>query len=110
MTGIQIILISGIIFLSLYFIFRLRSAILDMTIVISFSTLGILFILMPTYTNVIATKLGVGRGADLVFYICILFFSFIVLKLFAKLRRLEQTITELIRQQAKREAKFLDSE
>ncbi|MBK6827709.1 MAG: DUF2304 domain-containing protein [Chitinophagaceae bacterium] len=41
-----------------------------------------------------------GRGADLLFYSCILFFLFIILKLFARLKRLEDKITELVRQQA----------
>jgi len=42
----------------------------------------------------------VGRGADLVFYISILIFWFIILKLYARQRKLEQMITDLIRKDA----------
>ena len=55
-------------------------------------------------SSFIAKKLGVGRGADLLFYICILFFLFIILKMFSRIRRLEEKFTELIRQQAKDKA------
>jgi hypothetical protein len=41
-----------------------------------------------------------GTWADLVFYISILIFWFIILKLYARLRKLEQTITDIIRKDA----------
>lgn len=104
MNGIQLILITGIIVLCLYFVFRLRSAFIDLLIVFAFTGLSIFFILMPAYTNIIAGILGVGRGADLLFYICILFFLFIVLKLFSKIRKLEQDITKLTREISIKEA------
>lgn len=107
MSGIQIVLISGVIIIFLYYTFRLRNALLDMMVLALFTGLAIFFILFPDYTNKIAGKLGVGRGADLLFYICILFFLFIVLKLFARIRRLERTLTDLVRKQAKEEAGFL---
>lgn len=104
MSGIQVLLTGGVIGIFLYYIFNLRSAFFDLLALILFSGLAIFFILFPQYTNMIAAKLGVGRGADLLFYICILFFLFIVLKLFARIRRLERTLTHLVRQQAKSEA------
>ena len=52
--------------------------------------------------------MGVGRGADLLFYICILFFLFIILKLFARIRRLEKTVTDLVRYQAQNEALYIE--
>jgi hypothetical protein len=107
MNGIQVLLIGGVMAIFLYYVFRLRSAIIDLLALSFFSGLAIFFILFPRYTNIIAGKLGVGRGADLLFYICILFFLFIVLKLFARIRRLEGTVTQLVRQQAKDEAIFM---
>lgn len=100
MSGIQVLLITGVIVIFLYYTFRLRSAFFDLLILTLFSGMAIFFILVPDYTNDIAHRLGVGRGADLLFYICILFFLFIILKLFARIRRLEKTLTDLIRQQA----------
>ncbi|MGQ0739899.1 MAG: DUF2304 domain-containing protein [Bacteroidota bacterium] len=108
MNGIQIVLISGVVIIFTYYVSRFRNALLDLLALILFTGLGIFFILFPDYTNKIANKLGVGRGADLLFYICILFFLFIILKLFSRIRRLEDKITELIRQQAKDKAKEMN--
>lgn len=107
MSGIQVLLISGVIAIFLYYLFRLRSALFDLVALALFSGLAIFFILSPDYTNVIAQKLGVGRGADMLFYICILFFLFVILKLYARVRRLEETLTELVRHQAKGEAIYM---
>ena len=108
MNGIQILLIGGVVIILLYYVFRLRSAAFDLLALFVFAGLAIFFILFPDYTNIIATKLGVGRGADLLFYLCILLFIFIILKLFARIRRLEKKLTEHVRQTAKSEAQFLD--
>lgn len=108
MTGIQVLLISGIVAIFMYYFFQLRSAFLDLLALSVFALLAVFFILFPQYTNTIATRLGVGRGADLLFYICILLFLFIVLKLFARIRRLEKTLTNMARQKAKEEAVFLE--
>ncbi len=110
MSGIQILLIAGVIVIFLYYVFRLRSALIDLLVLFAFSGLAIFFILFPEYTNRIANKLQVGRGADLLFYICILFFLFIIMKLFSRIRRLEKTITELVREQAKSEVKMMEGE
>jgi hypothetical protein len=62
------------------------------------------FILWPELTNKIANGLGVGRGADLVYYVCILLFSFALLKLYSRMRRLEQEFTKLVREDALKKA------
>jgi hypothetical protein len=110
MSGIQILLICGVAAIFLYYIFSVRSAFIDLLLLSLFAGLGVFFILFPEYTNKIARKLEVGRGADLLFYICILFFLFAILKLFARMRRLEKTLTELVRKQAKDEAIFKPGE
>ena len=107
MNGIQIILIAGVVAIFLYDILRLRSALMDLLLLGFFSGLAIFFILFPEYTNIIASKLGVGRGADLLFYCCILFFLFIIVKLFARIRRLERKLTELVQDQARQNAVLL---
>lgn len=107
MNGIQILLISGVLIIFLYYFFRLRNALFDLVLLSLFSGLAIFFILFPDYTSNIAARLGVGRGADLLFYICILFFLFVILKLFARIRRLEQKLTALIREQAQAGAAWM---
>src|SRR5688572_10296227 len=104
MNGIQIILIGGVVAIFVYYMARFRSAFIDLLILFVFSGLAIFFILFPEKTNLLAQKVGVGRGADLLFYCCILFFLFILIKLFARIRRLEKTLTDLVRKQAKDEA------
>lgn len=104
MNGIQILLITGFGIIFLYYAFRVRSALFDLITLFIFTGLAVFFILFPQYTNTIAHKLGVGRGADLLFYICILLFLFVILKMFARIRRLEKKLTELVRDQAKKEA------
>jgi len=101
MNAIQFLLIGGVVGIFIYYISRFRNALLDFVILALFSAAAIFFILYPDETTVIANNLGVQRGADLLFYCCILFFVFVVVKLFARIRRLENKLTELIRKQAK---------
>jgi small membrane protein len=89
----------------LYFFTKLRNRITDVLIFLSLVLLGVVFVLFPEWTNIIAKRLGVGRGADLVFYTCIIAFSFIVMMLYSKI----QTITQLIRNKAKEDAVKNDS-
>lgn len=104
MTGIQIILLSGFAFLALYFITKLRNHVTDILVFLVLFLPGIIFVLVPEWTNIIAKRLGVGRGADLVFYTCILGFSFVIMMLYSKIRKIDQTITQIIRNKAKKEA------
>lgn len=104
MNGIQLLLIAGVVLIFLYYVFRLRNALFDLIVLFLFSGAAVYFILFPDYTNTIANKLGVGRGADLLFYLCILLFLFVVMKLFARIRRLEKMITQLVRREAKENA------
>jgi len=98
MTAIQVILFAGLIFISIYVYRRFRNAIVDAFIIIAFIAIGIILVLFPELTTRVAHALGVGRGADLIFYLSILFFFFIILKLYARIRRLEQSITKIIRE------------
>ena len=100
MSGIQLFLITGVILISIYFITRVRHRALDLLILGAMIICAIVFIIRPDITNSLAHKVGVGRGADLVFYMSILIFWFIILKLYARLRKLEQMITDVIRKDA----------
>lgn len=100
MTPIQLILIIGFLFTGLFYFVRLRNRIADVLLLFLLVGVAVLFILFPEWTNVLAQKLGVGRGTDLVLYLCIVLFYFVILKLYARMRKLEQQITDLIRKQA----------
>ncbi len=104
MNGIKILLITGVAFIAVYFFIRLRNSLFDILLLLTLIGAAIIFILFPETTNNLAHKLGVGRGADLVFYTSILIFWFVILKLYARIRKLEQTITLLVRKNAIEEA------
>jgi hypothetical protein len=100
MNGIKILLITGLAFIAVYYFIRLRNSIFDIVLLIAMIATAIFFVLSPGSANDLAHWLGVGRGADLVFYTSILIFWFIILKLYARIRRLEQTITQIVRKEA----------
>ncbi|NTS41069.1 DUF2304 domain-containing protein [Flavisolibacter sp. BT320] len=107
MLPIQIVLISAAIFLAFYIYLRLRSGLLDALLIFVFLGVGIFLILFPDVTTTVANWLGVNRGINLVFYFTIFFFLFLILKLYARIRRLEQQFAEIIRDKAMSEAKYL---
>jgi small membrane protein len=104
MNGIKILLITGVAFIGLYFFIRLRKSLVDLLLLLLMIAAAVVFILFPDLTNQLAAKLGVGRGADLVFYTSILIFWFVILKLYARIRRLEQNLTNITRDKAISEA------
>jgi hypothetical protein len=107
MNGIQLLLLTGVAIISLYFIIRLKKRILDIVLLAGMIACAVVLILWPDITTAVAARLGVGRGADLVFYVSILTFWFVVLKLYARIRKLEQALTEIIRQDALNKAQDL---
>jgi len=54
----------------------------------------------PNLTNIIATNLGIGRGADLIFYFSILILFFLIFRIYIKIEKTERNITKLTRQDA----------
>jgi small membrane protein len=100
MSGIQVLLITSIIFTAIYFLVRLRNRIFDVLLLLALMGAAVLLVLFPDWTSILAHRLGVGRGADLVFYTCIVLFWFVLLKFYTKLRQLEQQITHLTRKDA----------
>jgi hypothetical protein len=104
MTLIQIVLTIGIALIAIYMYLRLRSTLLDVILIILFFAAGVFFVLFPDTTNDIAHWVGVSRGADLLSYSAILFLFFLILKLYSRLRRVEQKFTELVRNKSHEEA------
>lgn len=100
MSGIQLLLLTGVAFIGLFFFIRLKKRTLDILLLALMVGCAGMFVIWPDITNKIATRLGVGRGADLVFYVSILLFWFVILKLYARIRRLEQLLTQIVREDA----------
>ena len=110
MTVIQIILTIGIVVLAIYMYLRLRSSLFDMILIVLFFAAGIFFVLLPDTTTKIAHWVGVSRGADLLLYSSTLFLFFLILKLYSRLRKMEQKFTELVRNKSLEEAEQPDKE
>ena len=108
MTIIQIILTIGIMLIAVYMYLRLRSSLFDVILIAIFFAVGIFFIFFPETTTKIAHWVGVSRGADLLSYSGILFLFFLILKLYSRLRRVEQKFTELVRNKSIEEAEELE--
>ncbi len=68
---------------------------------------GIFFSVFPESSNVLANWIGLTRGADLIFYVFIMFMLSVVIFLFQKVNRMEKTMTEMVKQDALRDAKKL---
>ena len=100
MTLIQIILTSGIIIIAAYMYLRLRSNVLDVILILLFVVVGVVFVIFNEITDKMAHFLGISRGADMIFYLGILFLFFLILKLYSRLRRIEQNLTELVRKKS----------
>lgn len=78
---------------------------MDALLVVMFGATGIVFVFFPDLTNRIARWVGVGRGADMIFYLAIVFFLFVVAKLYGRIRKLEQQLTEIVRDESIRKAR-----
>lgn len=51
----------------------------------------------PSLTNFIAGLLGVGRGADAVFYVSIVVLFYVLFRLYGKIENLEHQLSELVK-------------
>src|SRR6187402_2538563 len=103
-TIIQVVLTLCIALIAIYMYIRLRSGLFDVILIGLFFAAGIFFVLFPDTTNNIAHWVGVSKGANLLLYSAILFLLFLILKLYSRLRRIEQKFTELVRNKSIEEA------
>lgn len=52
---------------------------------------------IPDITQRLADLLGIGRGADLIFYLSILVLFYLIFKIYIKIERVERDITKIVR-------------
>jgi hypothetical protein len=100
LSPIKILLIVPLLLLILLFISRLRNQTVYRFSLILIALVGIFFVINPEFTTTLAHKLNVGRGTDLLFYICAIAGFIALLMLYAKLRKIETTQTQIIRNAA----------
>jgi small membrane protein len=104
MKPVQLLLGLGTAFLLLVYLTRFRSKLSDRLVGLALLGLAWFSILLPDYATRLANLLGVGRGADLIFYFFGLFTMFALIMLNTQLRRQHSQITRLVRHLALRDA------
>jgi small membrane protein len=87
-----------LIFLAFLIIYlrRFRTRLLDRALIILFFLFGVLMIIFPEISSLIARRFGVGRGADFVMYFGLTSLIFACLILYSKLRDVERQLTKLV--------------
>lgn len=105
---IQILLTVGLLFIGLYGYAQKRRS-LPLCIVICVSVvIAMYFVWAPAHANAVAHVIGVGRGADLVFYCWTLISLLLLVNLQVRLLKTREQITMLARRIAIVEAEALD--
>jgi len=100
MTPIQYLLIGAIGFSATLYFLRLRSRKRDRLVVLFVSFLACACVLMPDWTTRAAQIVGVGRGADLAFYVSIVALGLMNVVLLSRVREIRLQLTELARRHA----------
>lgn len=108
MTIIQVTLTVCLIIIGVYMYIRLRSTLLDVILILLTMGTGIFFVLFPDYTTKLAHWVGVGRGVDLLVYLGFLFMFFLIIKLYSRIRKMEQNFTKIVRKKSIEEAEDLE--
>jgi len=98
MTPIKLLLALPLLALLLFVITRLHNQTFYRLLLIAVTLCGIGLVMYPDISARIAAYLGVGRGVDLVIYVGGVVVFIVLVALYAKLRRIQQVQTEIIRQ------------
>jgi hypothetical protein len=96
MRGSQIVLLSLMVLYALYIV-RLRSTLSDRLIYLGLAVVGAVLVLRPDWTNDLAARLSIGRGADLMFYLFVVFSLFHFAATAATIRRMQRDLGDLAR-------------
>ena len=100
MTKFQVVGIASLIFILISYLRRFRRPAIDKIFIGIMLITGIFFVLYPEVTNQLAHFLGIGRGADLVFYMAILGFGYLIFVLYSKIKKLEEQLATVVRKQS----------
>lgn len=100
MKLIQPILLLSLAILFISYFRWFRSAVFDKIFIAVIFFTGVLLVLFPDFTTRVSTFLGVGRGTDLLLYTAIISFSYVFLLFYSKIKKLENQLAELVRQNA----------
>ena len=97
MTLVQAFLILALFGAAWLYFTRFRTMLRDRAVAVAIMLLGIVFVLFPDLTTQIATRIGVGRGTDLLLYVLSMLFVFSMVILSSRIARIESRQVELVR-------------
>jgi len=76
---------------------KIKTVLIQRLFYIIVTLTGFVFIIFPDLSSKIANILGIGRGADLIFYVFMLFSWFWFLAFSMKMRQSDRKITAIVR-------------
>ena len=95
----QVLILSTIVALALY-VFSARTMLTDRVVYLVLLSVGVVLALNPTVSTRVANLVGIGRGADLLLYIFLLFSLFHYAMQASRMKTIDQRITTLVRENA----------
>ena len=110
MSTIQILIVVALAFLVVLYFVNFKNRLFVRIFFLLLFFVGIVFAFSPNITNNLAKFFGVGRGADLMMYLFILFSFFAFVFIYAKFRKIQRQLTEIIRKDAIDSSVVMDSE
>jgi small membrane protein len=108
MTKFQVILVFLQLFILYSFFKRFNKPAIDKIAIVIILLTGILFAFFPEITNRLAHMMGIGRGADLIMYLAIVGFAYMILLLYSKIKTLESQLGSIVRKQSLDEVNLSD--
>jgi hypothetical protein len=102
---IRLILTGGLLVVLLYYVANNRKVAPGTFFALLGAALGIYFVWNPERANILANMLGVGRGADLIFYCLTLIGAAMLLTVHFRIQQLNEALTALVRETAIANAK-----
>ena len=100
MRPIQPILLAGFLLSLVLYLRFLRSSLRDRLLALAMFVLVCAAVLEPDLTQRVATAVGVGRGTDLTFYLCLVAFVYFAVLTSSRLSRADRMLTEVVRRVA----------
>jgi hypothetical protein len=95
----QLIIVATVLVFLLYAL-RLRTMLRDRIVFVVIVLTGVALAIHPDLSTRLANAIGIGRGADLMLYMFILFSLFQTVHLAARLKNIDARITSVVRDSA----------
>jgi hypothetical protein len=93
----QVILVAAMGAYGIY-VFRFRTVLTDRIVLLSLACAGIILVIDPAISTWLANRIGIGRGADLIMYIFLVFCLFRFVGIASQSNAVDRRMTHIIRE------------